>query len=317
MSGCTKHLECIRLASVPVQRKHQLASQALAEGVIAHERLELGDDLTLTTERKIRVDPVLERREPKLLESRDFGLRKIRVCKLGERGPTPETERLGECCGCGRVVAVRKQLAPALDESLEPRCVELVHVEDCGVAVDACLDHGLADCFPQLRDVDLDILWCGRRRSAVPESLDEPFVRDGLATVENEQGEQRGLLAAAHRQAIASIPDLERAEQADVHRARANVSTIRIRLPGVSTASLPAERGESAAYQPRRAIVRVVFETYRMLGAQREAELLAEAERLHRGRRLRGKETRARTLLRPLTHLVSVLAAVAFGSSTR
>jgi len=60
-----------------------------------------------------------------------------------------------------------------------------------------------------------------------------------------------------------------------------------------------------------------VFETYRMLGAQREAELLAEAERLHRGRRLPGKETRARTLLRPLTHLVSVLAAVAFGSSTR
>ena len=37
-----------------------------------------------------------------------------------------------------------------------------------------------------------------------------------------------------------------------------------------------------------------MFETYRMLGAQREQELLAEAERLHRGRRLRRQEPRER-----------------------
>jgi hypothetical protein len=46
-----------------------------------------------------------------------------------------------------------------------------------------------------------------------------------------------------------------------------------------------------------------MFETYRMLGAQREAELLAEAERLHRGRRLRRQDPPARSLLRRLAGL--------------
>ena len=46
-----------------------------------------------------------------------------------------------------------------------------------------------------------------------------------------------------------------------------------------------------------------MFETYRMLGAQREAELLAEAERLHRGRRLRRRASRARKVLRRLAEM--------------
>lgn len=46
-----------------------------------------------------------------------------------------------------------------------------------------------------------------------------------------------------------------------------------------------------------------MFETYRMLGAQREAELLAEAERLHWGRGLGRRHSRARNMLRRLADL--------------
>jgi hypothetical protein len=56
-----------------------------------------------------------------------------------------------------------------------------------------------------------------------------------------------------------------------------------------------------------------MFETYRMLGAQREAELLAEAERLHRGRRFRRSDTPGRVArfarrLRPRRGEAEVLA---------
>jgi hypothetical protein len=54
-----------------------------------------------------------------------------------------------------------------------------------------------------------------------------------------------------------------------------------------------------------------MFETYRMLGEQREAELLREAQRLHAGRAV--KDGRLRT---PGRRLVSVALVIRLARST-
>ena len=60
-------LERGSLAAGAIQREHQLKVEALAQGVLAHQRFELGDQRTMLPEREIRLDSLLERGEPLLL----------------------------------------------------------------------------------------------------------------------------------------------------------------------------------------------------------------------------------------------------------
>ncbi len=64
--------------------------------MLADERLKLGDDLALPTEREVGVDPLLDRRESQLLERGDLALRKRLLRELGESGTTPQGQRLLE-----------------------------------------------------------------------------------------------------------------------------------------------------------------------------------------------------------------------------
>ena len=54
----------LRLPPRTVEREHQLSDEALPQSVLANERLELPDQLSVLTERELRVDPLLERRQP-------------------------------------------------------------------------------------------------------------------------------------------------------------------------------------------------------------------------------------------------------------
>ena len=64
-------LERLGLAARAVEREHLLAAQPLAQRVLGDERLELGDERRVPPERELGVDPLLERREPQLLEPLD------------------------------------------------------------------------------------------------------------------------------------------------------------------------------------------------------------------------------------------------------
>ena len=48
--------------------------QALAHGMLRHERLELGDELAVAAEREVGLDPLFERGEPHPFEPRDLAL---------------------------------------------------------------------------------------------------------------------------------------------------------------------------------------------------------------------------------------------------
>ena len=66
----------------------------LADGLRGDECLELGDELRVTSEREIRLDPLLERDGAQLLEPRDLGLGERLVEEVRERRPAPERECL-------------------------------------------------------------------------------------------------------------------------------------------------------------------------------------------------------------------------------
>ena len=54
--------------------------------------------------------------------------------------------------------------------------------------------------------------------SLVPERVDQPVRRDDLAGAQEKQREQRPLFAGADLERPAALPDLERAEDAELQR---------------------------------------------------------------------------------------------------
>ena len=94
-------LERLGLSARPVQREHQLTAQPLAQRVLRDETLELADELRMAAEREIGLDPLLERREAKLLEADDRGLGELLVGEVRQRRAAPERERLAELCRGG------------------------------------------------------------------------------------------------------------------------------------------------------------------------------------------------------------------------
>ena len=89
-------LERLRLAPASVEREHELAARALAKRVLADERLELADELGGATELELRLDPLLDRRQAKLLEPRRLVLGERLVREVGERRAAPELKRFGD-----------------------------------------------------------------------------------------------------------------------------------------------------------------------------------------------------------------------------
>ena len=80
----------LRLPTRPVQRRHQIPPQAFAERVLGDQCLELPDQLVVTPEREVSVDPELDCSQPDLLEPGD---RRLGEALIGEvrRAPGPST----------------------------------------------------------------------------------------------------------------------------------------------------------------------------------------------------------------------------------
>ena len=92
-------LQRVGLAVGAVEGEHQLRAQPLAVGVLADQGLELADDLGVATERELRLDELLQRRDPQVLEPGDLALRE----GLVRRGPP----------AAGRATATAPPRAPA------------------------------------------------------------------------------------------------------------------------------------------------------------------------------------------------------------
>ena len=89
-AGIAVDLERLGVAARAVEREHVLAAEALAQRMLGTERLELADERGVAAELERRVDPLLERGQPQLLEPLDRRAGKRLVREVGERRPAPE-----------------------------------------------------------------------------------------------------------------------------------------------------------------------------------------------------------------------------------
>src|SRR5205085_6075429 len=87
--GSAIALERVGLATGPVHGEHQLGDEALTQRMLVNERLQLPHQPCVLAERKLGVDPFLQRDQPRLLQSRYLWLRERRVREIRERGVAP------------------------------------------------------------------------------------------------------------------------------------------------------------------------------------------------------------------------------------
>ena len=204
-------LERLGLASRPIQREHQLPAQALAQRMLGDERLELAHELAMAAIREVRINRVLERAQPQLLQPPDRRRGERLVGDVGQRRPVPERERLASG-------AIR-------DEPLEAAHVEVVRRDAQLVAAPAREDlggvpvTGSVEQLAQPRNVLLEHLRRARRRLLAPQRLDQLVGRHGPVRVQREHGQQRALLGGAESDGSPLDAGPNGAEEADGHEA--------------------------------------------------------------------------------------------------
>jgi hypothetical protein len=188
----TVRREGLRRPPGAVEGEHELGAQALAEGMLRDQHFELGNQLAGSPEGEVGLETVLQRRETKLVQSRDLRRDGVLVEDVGEGQPPPEgkpaSKHLGRPGGL-----VREHGARGACEALEARCIELVEIDSERVAGRTRLHHPARGILssaglenpPQLRDVEPELA-AGLRRVFGPEHVDDPVRRQDLVRVHQE-----------------------------------------------------------------------------------------------------------------------------------
>ena len=147
-------LQSLGLAAGSIQRRHQLPPQALAERVLADERLELPGELVVAPEREVGLDAELDRPQPDLLEPARSQAGRTLVGEVRERRASPQRQCVDEPPRRVRRQAAGEQAPPLADQSLEPVQIELVGLDPDHVAGRPGREHVLRQRLTKSRDVD-------------------------------------------------------------------------------------------------------------------------------------------------------------------
>ena len=229
LSRVLVHAQRVGLATRAVEGEHELSASALPEWLLGHERLELADEIRVSTQREASLDRFLAGDEVQLLEPGDLGLRERRVGEVGECRPAPESERARERLGgIGRVAAgedssaVGEQPLEAL--RVQPISVDLERVsrrarhERRGIA-------GRREALTSSRHVDVEQMVRTGWGPLGPELVDEPVGRHHGTRFQDQDGQQGPRLDAAEIERPPPVTDLERAQNPEVDH----------RLPGLGS----------------------------------------------------------------------------------
>src|SRR5215211_3121154 len=189
-----------------------------------YERLELGNRLAKGSQRKLRVDPVLEGSDPQLFEPADRTLGEGLVPQVREWRAAPEPERVVESAFRLLGPPAGKSLAATGRERPKPLEVELARPETHHVARVRGNQHARPgarrtarlDGLAQLRDAAVQGRRSRRRRRLAPDEIDQLLARDDLVGVQQQYREHRTLPRTAQRQRLLVRPSLDRAEQSEL-----------------------------------------------------------------------------------------------------
>src|SRR5262249_24121562 len=96
LAGPAIRLECLRLAAAAVEGEHQLPAEPLTQRLACDQHLELADQLRVTAEREVGIDPILHGGGSQILESSRLVRRPPLVGEAPERIPPPEVESFAE-----------------------------------------------------------------------------------------------------------------------------------------------------------------------------------------------------------------------------
>ena len=201
----------VGLPTRPVQREHEVPAQPLAERVLGDQRLELCDELAVPPEREIGVDPILDGREPALVEV--SGVRVHRLAgEVGECRAAPEREGIVQQRGspCGICVP---RLADESRESLEVQLIR-AHAQEVAVAM---RDETIAELPTQASGVVAERCTDCSGRLVTPDGLYERVERHGPVRVEQEPRKHGAPLGTAERQHTLAVARLERPQDAELH----------------------------------------------------------------------------------------------------
>ncbi len=216
LSGPLERGERVGLPARAVEREDQLPPQAFAERVVCGERLELADDLGVPAEREHGLRTVLDRGQAQLIEPGRLGKQRPLLAEVGERGTTPERERLVE--GADRGLRFDGEEASRVAEQrLEVKGVHLRRVRAEHVAGAAALDALGAEGLAKVRRVALERVAGRLGRLLAPHLVDQDLGRDEVVRAQEQVGEDRPLLRAAERDRAVPLGDLQRPEDAELH----------------------------------------------------------------------------------------------------
>ncbi len=155
--------------------------------------MKLADEKVVAPERELGIDPILERREPELLETRGMWLGKLLVGEVGKRGTAPECERCTAPIRRRSRIAFRQQPTALGRQLSEAFSVELVssNLEDVSrrprdeQLVLAARTSGL-ERLAQMGDIALEHVGGRLRRRCAPQPVDHLVRRKDLVWVEQE-----------------------------------------------------------------------------------------------------------------------------------
>jgi hypothetical protein len=186
------------------------------------ELFQFGHEIRGTTRLEVRLDPILDRLGPKLLQCGDGSLGERLVREVGQSRPPPEGQSRREL----RRPHLRWGVAGLVDQPLEPVSVDGVRLDREPVAAPGRLEQGAGpglahaglEHSPQPRHQAMDDRPGRRGRTLAPQLVDEPVGRNRLAGMQHQQGEQGPSAPPGERYSPSPVQDLRRSQDSELHR---------------------------------------------------------------------------------------------------
>jgi hypothetical protein len=192
--------------------------------MLLDELLQLPDQLAGRAQLEVGVDPLLERRESRLLQTADLVAGERLEGEVLERRPPPERQRGAELLGS------LARLGPTClrGEPLKARQVELLRVDAQRVSGGLGDDQLRTDRLSKPGDVVLQGSAGGLRRGRPPDLVDQPVGRDDLVRVQQQIREQGAQPLSVQRDSAAVLDDRQWAENAEFD---GNVAVVALTRP--------------------------------------------------------------------------------------
>jgi hypothetical protein len=180
------------------------------------QRLQFTDQVRMTAEREVSIDPVLDHTSPHLLQPRDLPLREPLLAHIGQGRTAPERQRLTEVRRSPVRRAILERATALRGQALKTADVDAFLCGTQHVAAWTGEHHRAPgrrlQCLPEPRDVNLQGVLRPRGRMFPPQPIDEHIARHRHVRAEEKDHKQRSLLWAADIQGIAIEADLGRPE---------------------------------------------------------------------------------------------------------